>query len=112
MLDFGHCRVGWSVRGTVEAMSREHSDLLSLKRLLFEVAPQALQAETERKYLHFRSGHLPEPQASPPPTQVPSSFPQTGNARPPASSFQEELPTLAMLSEKFRERTRSMWFAK
>ena len=65
--------------GTVEAMSRDHSDLLSLKRLLFEVAPQALHAETERQYLLFRSGCLPELQASLPPTQLPGSFPQTSS---------------------------------
>ena len=98
MLGFGHCRVGWPVRkypwGTVEAMSRDHSDLLSLKRLLFEVAPQALQAETERKYLLFRSGYQPKPQASPPRNQLPGSLPQTGNARTPASSSPEELPKL------------------
>ena len=101
--------------GTVEAMSRDHSDLLSLKRLLFEVAPQALQAETERNYLLFRSGDLKKPQASPPPTQQPRSSPQTGNARPPASRWsREEFPTFRdLLPEICRDfYNEVLWWSK
>lgn len=49
------CRRGWPVRkypwGVVEPMSSAHSDLLSLRNLLFQVSPEPLKVETEQRYL-------------------------------------------------------------
>jgi hypothetical protein len=42
----------------VEVLSPEITDLLSLKQLLFESAPQALAAEKERSFLRYRNRTL------------------------------------------------------
>jgi len=49
----------WPVRrypwGTIETMSSCHSDLLSLKRVLFETAPGLTKILTEERFTGFRA---------------------------------------------------------
>ena len=52
----------WPVRhypwGTCEALSSIHSDLASLKKLLFEVMYEELKQQTEHRYYKFRQNTL------------------------------------------------------
>jgi hypothetical protein len=52
------CQGGGESRGKVEALRSSHSDLLVLRKLLFEAAFESLKSGTEERYYAFRKERL------------------------------------------------------
>lgn len=57
------CRSGWPIRtypwGVLEPMASTHSDLLALKRGLFEESPELLKTVTEENFTRYRAAQVP-----------------------------------------------------